>query len=63
MLAISRLHFYFKNRFDLDRRIGWDLGKPESAPCMITVAGLSEDLMEQIAATIDNQVLFVEFKR
>lgn len=54
--------FDFEDRFDLDGRAGWDLGKAQRAAGVETVSGLAVNFVEQIAASVDHEVLFVEFK-
>jgi hypothetical protein len=52
----------FEDGFDLDGRAGWDLGKAQSASGVEAVGIFAVDFVEQIAATVDHEVLFVEFE-
>ena len=59
----TSLSLDLKDGFDLDRRIGRYLSEAQRASGMVTIARFSKYFMQQVAATVNHEMLFVEFKR
>lgn len=56
----DRVSLYLENRLNFDSRARWDLRESQRAAGVITVAGFTVKLVQQVATTVNDEVLFGE---
>jgi len=60
--ANTRLRFDLEDCFDFDRRIRRNLSEAQGATRMVSVGCFTKHLVQQIATTIDDQMLLMKFQ-